>query len=182
MINERVGPGRDHWVRWFVALWLAATALFVIGVAVERSQGHREAGGQPGAPTAEPSNHTDDEGDEPAGEEVGHGTDEGGEAGESSDESTDESVFGVDPESTPAVTAVVLVSLLLAWVAWRWTAAWSLLIGAAFCVAALAFDVREIVHQANEGRTTVAVLAAAVALLHATAAASGVGWLANRSR
>jgi hypothetical protein len=168
-------------VTLFVALLLAATAAFVIGVAVEHDEGHAETGKSQSSVTSagEAGNHSE------SGEE-GHESTEHSEtsrAGEQdSGEGGDESVLGIDPESSAAVVTAVLISLLLAGVVWRWPVVPTLLAGASFCLAAVAFDVREVAHQATEGRTGVAVLALLVAALHLSAAACAAAAAAQRWR
>jgi hypothetical protein len=86
-------PGR--WARLFVVLLLASAAAFVIGVAVERSQGPVETGSEMSATTIE-------------------GTDEHARADEGSrhsDETGTESLLGVNPEGTGAVVGAVLASV-----------------------------------------------------------------------
>jgi hypothetical protein len=166
-------------VTLFVSLLLAAAATFVIGVAVERDQGHAETSTSQGSVTS-------------AGEAGGHSEtgEEGRELSEHSEtnrtgaqdsEVGDESVLGIDQESSAAAATAVLISLLLAGVVWRWPVLPTLLVGTAFCLVAAAFDVREVAHQAADGRTGVAVLASLVAVLHlaaaaCAAAASAQGW------
>ena len=79
---------------------LAATALFVVGVTVERSNGHTES--TPASTTSVPF----DEGD------TSEHSDEGS-TGEHTDEraTTDEEILGVNPESTPVVVVAVLLAL-----------------------------------------------------------------------
>jgi hypothetical protein len=177
-------------VSLFVALLLAAAAAFVVGVAVERDQGHAETAHSQSSvtPAGEEGTHSE------AGEEGTHS--EAGEEGRASTEHSetkgngeedsgrvgDESVLGIDPESSAAVTTAVLISLLLAAVVWRWPVLPTLLAGAAFCLAAAAFDVREVAHQIAEGRTGVALLAVLVAALHLAAAASAAAAAAQRRR
>ena len=184
MINETDMTRQSlRWVRLFVAFLLAATAAFVIGVAVERSQEHREPAGTsetPETPIAgEPGTPADDgdvgeHGEEGEGHEPIGGDEAAEDAEQHSDAGGDETVFGVDPESTPAVVTVVAVSLLLVGLVWWWPMPWVLLGGAAFCAAAAAFDVREVVHQVAEDRTGVATVAVLVAVLHAAAAVCGL--------
>ena len=154
-------PARMSRLRWIlVALLVASTTLFAVGAIAERS-------------TAD--THT-----EPASVRTAeHG--EGGEVGEHA--RRDEAVLGVDVESTPLVVLAVTLGLALAVLS---ATRFGLLAGvlAAIAVIALAWaalDVREAVHQADESRTGIALVAAGVAILHlATAAVAGV--LAVRAR
>jgi hypothetical protein len=85
-----------------------------------------------------------------------------------------EKLLGVNPESTGLLVVAVVVSLLLAAGVW-WLGASPLVLGVvALAMAAFAaLDIREVVHQADESRTGLMLLAALVALLHLAAAALG---------
>jgi hypothetical protein len=188
-VIDQTRPARGRWVTLFVALLLAAAAAFVIGVAVERDQGHAEsAHSQSPVPSAgEVGNHSEagEAGSHSEAGEQGSEPTENGEAsktGGTGEHGSDESVLGIDPESNAAVTTAVLISVLLAVVVWRWPVLPTLLAGAVFCLAAAAFDIREVAHQTAEGRTGVAVLAALVAALHLAAAASAAAASAQRWR
>jgi hypothetical protein len=81
--------------------------------------------------------------------------------------------FGLDVESAPFVALAAVASLGLAAAAWLRPRSIPLL--ALVAVAMLAFavlDVREVFHQADEGRAGLAVLAVAIAALHLLAAAT----------
>jgi hypothetical protein len=80
----------------------------------------------------------------------------------------------VNPESTVPVVGAVAASLLLAAAA-RWRPARPVLVvGGLFCLAAVALDVREVLHQLDENHNGVAALAALVAALHLGAAIAAV--------
>jgi hypothetical protein len=86
-----------------------------------------------------------------------------------------ETLFGIRTESVASTSAVVVVLLLAAVVAvavWRrWT-----LLGVAVMAGVLALlDVREALHQHDEGRASLVVAAVTLALAHLTASALGVG-------
>ena len=159
----------DRLLRLVLAgLLLAAATVFAIGVAVERNQGDehtdsRGAGEEGEEGGEEGDTHTEggEEGDTHAegGEEPS-----AGEAGEASEES--EELFGIDTESTPVVAAFVAASALLALAVLASRAFAVLLIVALFGFAAMAFDVREIVHQIDESREAVVALASVTAGLH----------------
>jgi Flp pilus assembly protein TadB len=96
----------------------------------------------------------------------------------SSEHARERRVLGVDVESTAMIVLAILAGFALAV-----TAASPLgtrgAILAALALAALAWtalDIREIVHQADESRTDLTLVAAIVAALHAAAAALAV-WL-----
>jgi hypothetical protein len=135
--------------RWLLsALLLAATVLFAIGVAAERAQGdhHDEGvahveGGSEQAEQQEPA----------ATESGGHG--EG-------------STLGIDRESPAIVVPAVVVSLLLAALVWFRRDPWLLWTVVAVALLFAVFDIAEVVHQLNENRNGLALLAAIVALLH----------------
>jgi hypothetical protein len=135
--------------RALIALLAVATILFAIGVAAERAAGHTE----PAAAHAE----------------------EGGE--ESADTHVTESrLLGVDVESTSAIALAVAAGLGLAMLTatklGRRRA--FLLAVAVIALAWAALDVREVVHQIDESRAGIAVVASAVAALHFVAATVAV--------
>jgi hypothetical protein len=82
-----------------------------------------------------------------------------------------ETLLGINPESTDLLVVAVVASLALAAGAW-WLGGSALVLGiVALAMAAFAaLDVREIVHQTNESRTGLTLLAALVAALHIAAA------------
>jgi Flp pilus assembly protein TadB len=141
-----------------VALILAATAAFVTGVAVERSDeaGHHDES----AEVAPAENRTE------AAEEHEEAAPVQGEASE------ELRPLGVDVEAWPFVALAAVASMALAAVAWLNPRRGALL--AVIAVAMLAFaalDIRELFHQADIDEDGLAVLAAAVAVLHLGAAA-----------
>ena len=146
------------------ALIVAATVAFFVGVAIERSN-EDVHGGSAETPHVETGEETGDE----AGEE---GEPAGSESEPAEDEGT---ILGIDPESIPVAIAAGVLSLLLAlivWIrpAWRWPVAVTAVVMFGF----LLLDLREIVHQVNESRASVAVAATVVALLHGAAAAVAI--------
>ncbi len=192
MTDQAANTLRDRWVTLFVVLLLAATTAFVVGAAVEPSHAHGEA-----ARTSETSMTAGGESGsrvEAGGESGSHV--EPGDEGEQSTESgnasaaepgskeggSDESIFGVDTESAGAVTAAVLVSLLVAAIVWWSPMTWALVAGAAFCVGAAVLDIREIGAQLDEGSTGVATVAVVLVVLHLAAAACAVTAVARRRR
>jgi hypothetical protein len=149
--------------RWLLsALLIAGAALFAIGVAAERrsSEDHH---GEPAAAHAE------------AGEEAEHN--EASEAADGSqadatgaehdeDEAT---VLGVNVESTPLVATGVLVSVAFAILVLFRRDRLLLWIVAGFAALFAVFDVAELLHQIDENRTGIAVIAAVIAIVHAAA-------------
>lgn len=145
-----------------VALILAATATFVVGVAIERSDeaGHHDEGAH--VSPAENGTEASEEHDEAAPVQS--------QAGE---EHADEELrpLGVDIEAWPFVALAAAASLALAAAAWLNPRSGALL--AFIAVAMLAFaalDIREVLHHADVDEGGLAVLAAAVAALHLAAA------------
>ena len=77
-----------------------------------------------------------------------------------------EKLFGIDTESVAAMIAAISVSLgLAAAVWWRLERLW-LWLTLAFGVVFAAGDIREVIHQLNESRNTVATLAAILIAAH----------------
>jgi heme/copper-type cytochrome/quinol oxidase subunit 4 len=163
--------------RWtLVALLVASTALFAVGVIAERSDAdaHSEVTGaevgehQEGAAEPEGAHQEESEGTAAEAHETGGGNG----AGDShSDE--DESLLGVDLEVTPLVALAVIVGLGLAALA---ATRYGQLPGFLGLVAAIALiwaalDVREFLHLLDESRSGIAVVAITVAALHLAAAA-----------
>ena len=169
-------------LRWtLVALLVASTALFAVGVSAERSDSdthvepatarHTESGAEPGSAHDE----TGETGEANAGE--AHSEPAAGET-----DSEDERVLGVDLESAPLIVLAVLAGLTLAMLT---ATRFGRLRGFLLAVAAIALvwavlDVREVVHQLDESRAGVALVALSVAVLHLAAAAVS-GRLARRA-
>lgn len=143
-----------------VGLIVVSTLAFGIAVALERSNGDVDSEG---------ASRTE----EPGGEET-H-TDEGAEpvSSGSTASATDEgTILGVDPEATPFVILVVVASLALAGAirfrpGWRWL----LLVAAIGMLVFAVLDVREAVHQFDEGAPGLGIAASVIAVLHALAGA-----------
>ena len=172
-----------------VALFVAATAAFVVGVALERA--------------SEPDHHDGAAHGAPAGTAAGHSAENHAEAGETGEggegahtraethghtskttETSSEALrpLGVDVEAWPFVALAAIASLALAAAAALRPHSVALL--AVVVVGLLAFavlDVREVAHQLDEDNSGLAVLAGAVALLH-LAAAAVAGVMASRAR
>ncbi len=165
-------------LRWtLVGLLVASTALFAVGVIAERSGTDTHT-----APAAAHAGDTGGESSEPAGARGEGGASEATPSGETghvesaTEHAERERLLGVDVESTPLVVLAVLAGLALAALAAsriglrRGFLLTVVVIGVAWA----ALDIREVVHQLDESRTGVAVVAMAVAALHlAVAAISG---------
>ncbi len=147
--------------RVLVALIVAATAAFVVGVLLERHQTTNET-------RETPARHAAEAGTESRLGESGETTAHREASGHAE---SSEKLLGVNPESTGLLAVAVAVSLLLAAAVW-WQRGSKLVLAvvaaamAAFC----ALDIREVVHQVSESRTGLAVLAGVVAALHGAAA------------
>jgi hypothetical protein len=145
-----------------VALLVASTLAFVVGVSIERSSAdtHPEPaataqGGEAGESSAE---HAEEGNAEVARPET--------------DEGASESFFGIDYEATPFVVFATVFSLALAVAVWL-RPRWALMLGAVAVamVVFAALDVREVIHQLDESKGGLALLAGVVAVCHLAAAA-----------
>jgi hypothetical protein len=157
------------------ALIVAATALFVAGVSIERNSTdeHTEPAAATETKQAEET-HVEGEAGGHSEAEESHGENAASEetADGAEGEEASEEILGVDPESTPLVVLAVIASLGLAaaviraprWAPLLWLVAIAM-------VAFAALDLREVFHQIDENREGLALLAGAVAILHALAAA-----------
>jgi Flp pilus assembly protein TadB len=141
-----------------VGLIVAATAGFIVGTTIERNSGDEHTKRRS---TVEPT------------------AQRGGEAGEAHKEAGESTAahseelrpLGVDVEAAPFVALAAAASLALALGAWlrpHWLPLLVVIALAMLLFAAL--DVREVVHQSDEGKTGLAILAGVVAVLHMGAA------------
>jgi hypothetical protein len=93
-----------------------------------------------------------------------------------------EAIFGINPESVPLLVIAIAGSIgvvAAVWFYWRRSA---VLWAAGAVMAAFAgLDIIEVAHQVAEGRTTLVVLAGAVAVLHLAAAALAVRVVTTQS-
>jgi len=149
-------------------LIVAATATFIVGVAIERGDegSHHEVGREEISSAAEAEEpHSE------AGEREGQHTDSPADAGTGEESHEELRPLGIDVEAWPFVTLAALTSLALAAAGWlRSGTVPSLVLIAAAMLAFAALDVREVVHQLDIDETALAVLAGVVAALHAAAA------------
>jgi hypothetical protein len=131
-----------------VGLIVVATALFVIGVAIERSsdtEAHHETAG---------AKHEESSGE-----------------GREGTERSELRPLGIDVEAWPFVVLAAAVALGLALGAWlRPDVTWLMWVLAIAMLAFAVLDVREVAHQLDVDEAGLAVLAGAVAVLHAAAA------------
>jgi hypothetical protein len=170
-----------------IALLLFSTMAFLAGVLAERSSNDKHhdsaavvrdeaAGAHTDVEEASEAGHADD-GDAAQGGAAEHAEaadrDEGapGEAGEHHAEAR---LLGIDPESTPLLVVAVAVGLGLAALAASpvGTAQVFLVVVALAALVWAALDIREIAHQIDESRSSIAAIPAAVAALHLAAAAA----------
>ena len=155
-------------LRWtLVALLVASTVLFAIGVSAERAE--RAESDTHAEPSAAQTSETggQEEGGEAAGEGEAHSETAAGET-----HAEEERVRGVDLESTPLIVLAVFAGLALAVLtATRFGRLRGFLLAVAVIALAWAvLDVREVVHQLDESRTGLALVAMSVAVLHLAAA------------
>lgn len=143
-------------------LLVTSAALFAVGTVIEHSQRatHRDE--------AAVSSPTDS-----GGETSGETTNESAAHAAASTETHSEKIAGIDPESWPLVGLAIAASLVVAGGVYRRRGRW-FVAAAVFGVVFAAADTRELVHQIQESRTTVAVIAGILIGLHlAASAASG---------
>jgi hypothetical protein len=171
--------------RLLAGLIVVATALFVLGSALERNGESGEPGHHDEATTVR-STAAQESGSGEAGEtpaEHAGERGEGGAAATTSPENTHEELrpLGIDIEAWPFIALAALASLALAAATWLrpHTPGLLALVAAAMLLFA-ALDVREVVHQLDIDKTGLAVLAGAIAVLHLLAAVLA-GVMASRS-
>jgi hypothetical protein len=138
-----------------VALILAATALFVVGILLEKGSEDDERAGSIAYATESPS------------EEAGGSESE--ESGEEGHDESDEKVLGIDLESTPFLILAVIGSLLLAGIVWFGRSPWLLLLVSASMLAFAAFDIAEVIRKLDRDEGGIAAIAGLVAVLHLAA-------------
>jgi hypothetical protein len=135
----------------FTTLMLLSTAAFVIGVTIEKNQGHSESGVEQA--------HSGEAGE-------AHGQTEGETTGTETQSETSETVAGVDVESTPIVLLGVVVSLALIGAVLRWPRREVYAIAAVLCLGFAILDGSELAHQLDENSGTVATFAGLALVLH----------------
>lgn len=136
---------------WLVVALLAATALFVVGVTLERTRSHHEEATGTVASSEGGTEHAETE----------HS--EGGSSGEASSTESNETVFGIDIESTLLMTVAVVLSLGPAALVWLRPEVPVLVALVVVGLLFTALDVVEVVRQTNESQAGLAVLASIVA-------------------
>ena len=162
-----------------VGLIVVATALFVVGVAIERGSGEA---GHHGAAVATPSGAHDESAGEQAGREVAGAESKGEAAGSEAGGESELRPLGIDVEAWPFVVLAAVVSLALALGVWlRPGTRWLLALVAVAMLAFGVLDVREVFHQLDVDENGLAILAGGVAALH-LAAALVAATMASRTR
>jgi hypothetical protein len=174
-------------LRALLALLLVATAvLFTIGTSIERSQrsSHKEK-----ATSVESAGQSTGSAGEAGSGESGGETQNSTETAPKTEATaaktevkseTGQKLFGIDTESVGAMIAAIAVSLGLAAAVWFRRERWWLWLTVAFGIAFAIGDVRELIHQINESRTGVAVIAAILIAAHLRIAGLA-GHLASRT-
>ena len=156
-----------------VGVIAVATVAFVVGTIIERSSGEtHEAGNAVESSGHTPATETGEsaEGASPRPETRGEQT-PGESAPEHNGKHSELTALGIDIEAAPFVALAAIASLALAAAAWLRPRAVPLLglVTLAMLVFA-ALDIQEVVHQSDEARTGLAILAGFVAALHILAA------------
>jgi hypothetical protein len=158
-----------------VTVVLAATLAFGLGIVLERSvagESHPETVAVQATPEAS-SEASEGSSSETKTQKSGE-LSEGSTATEPAamhTEAGEQRILGINPESNGPVFAAITVSLALALGAWR-SSARALMLGiVAFGVLFAAFDIRDVVFQAQQSRWGLVALAALVAALHLMASA-----------
>jgi hypothetical protein len=178
--------------RWLAVLIVVSAGLFAAGAAIERNKsgesGHKEAQtAQPAASEGGGGTHSESGGESSSEGGRGEAHPESGEtsseaSGETRSESS-EKIFGINPESMGLVIAAIGAAVLLAVAVWLSPIPLVLLAVIAFGVVFAVFDVREVVHQVNESRVGLVVIASLLALIHlAVAATAAVIWRSPTAR
>jgi hypothetical protein len=153
-------------------LLVLATIIFVIGIRAERSL----AGD---ATTARPAESADSVSTESSEEEAESHSDEEAETESQVEETTaphdeateaSETILGINPESTGAIAAAVVLSLALAAALWFWGTPGVLIVTVFFALLFAALDLREVTHQLQESRISLAAIALVATILHSGAA------------
>lgn len=150
------------------ALLVISTAAFVIGVSVERASGDKHTEPAAAAASGEAAEGGQEHGAEEGGGEEAHTET----APPAREEENSERLLGVDLEAWPFVALAAAFSLALALAVWLRLGRGLLLAVVAVAMVAFAtLDVREVIHQLDESKGALALLAGVVAALHLAAAA-----------
>ena len=172
-------------------LLITSAALFAVGTAIEhRQRAHHDRHGaaSPATKGGETSTEKTANGESSGSGESSSKTGEAKPAesgspavapGESGGETHSEKIAGVDPESWPLVGIAITVSLLLAAGVYRRGGGW-VAATVAFVTLFAAGDIRELVHQIQESRATVAIIAATLIALHLLIAAAAAAAIRQR--
>lgn len=162
-------------------LLVASAIVFAVGVLIERSQGHTEAGSAAVATTGASTTPIEGSAEGEAAEHAATTTTTTEAVATEAGHSDSETLFGINTESIPLVIFTVLASIALAASVLFSPKPAVLALVLAIALAAVAFDVREAIRQSNESRETIMAFAIMAAGLHAAAAAFA-GWALVRGR
>jgi Flp pilus assembly protein TadB len=160
--------------RILAILILVSAVLFAIGAAIERNN-HNSETKQHAAASGESSGETHTESGGEGGSTETHA------ATETHKESS-EKIFGINPEAKGLVAAAVAAGVVLAVAVWFTNAALILVGAIAFGLVFAVFDVRELIHQVNESRAGLVVIAAVLAVIHLAVAVAAGAVLSSRRR
>jgi hypothetical protein len=161
---------------------LVSAGLFAVGAAIERNNHHKESAASPSTGRAGGSTHSEGGGESAAHRAAESGSGSTTASGETHSESS-EKIFGINPEATGLVIAAVVAAVLLAVAVWFSPVPLVLLAVIAFGVVFAVFDVREVVHQANESRAGLIVIAFILTLIHlGVAGLAAVVWRSPTAR
>jgi hypothetical protein len=176
--------------RSIAAVLVVSAALFAVGSHIERSKAAGEAAAKPA--DAQRASRT---ASQPSAGEAAHKGESGSETRSSAErpghEGTSErhaethreaKLLGVNPEAVGLVIAAVVASVLLALAIWMRRIAVVLVAIVGFGLVFAAFDVREVLHQADESRTNLIAIASVLIGLHLLAAAlAGAALITGRA-
>jgi lysylphosphatidylglycerol synthetase-like protein (DUF2156 family) len=183
----RVSYARSNYFPWrlmMASAWFPSRALlalllivsagvFTLGVAIERSTVVQTTAAEssPAAPASKAAQSSVEQG---SGHAAKHGA--------ISPETNSENLFGFNTESTGLVVAVIVVSLALAAAVRYWRTTNVLALALLFASGAGIFDIREVVHQAQESRGILVAFASVTALSHGAAVLVAVLLVRNAFR
>lgn len=149
---------------------LVGAALFIAGVVVERAAIANETNSTANPTSTESPHHDEGSGTEGSGTEASP-TGARQPVAPAAESHNAEAILGINVESWPLAIAAAIVSIGLAFAAWRGRQRAILVAVAVFALAFTVLDIRELIHQSNEGRTGIVILAGLIAVVHLAAGA-----------
>jgi hypothetical protein len=160
-----------RWPRHAIAvLLIVAAGLFVVGVNSENDNDVHNDESNAETDAADGHDEATESAKAIAAEAEERSTSEA-EAADEEAEEDEERVLGNDVESPVLVTTAVVISLLIAGLVWRRSDRRLFIIVAVFGAGFAVLDVAEVAHELDEDNTGLALLAGAIAALHAAVAA-----------